>query len=157
MKSTVSALDVAKYFLCKANTDGDLISNLKMQKLLYYAQAWHLVNFDEVLFHEAIRPWKLGPVVREVYNEFKKFESSPIVYKSNGSEGDPFSDIQTNYLNEFYDVFIKFSAHELVNMSHNETPWRDAFEKGRSEISLISMKEYYTLLLEKHRKNAQKH
>lgn len=157
MKSNTSALDVAKYFLFKANTEGDLISNLKMQKLLYYAQAWHLVNFDEALFKEAIRPWKLGPVIREVYNEYKKFESSAIIYKSTGLERKLFSDEQSNYLDEFYDIFIKFTAHELVNMSHNEPPWKYAFERGRSEISHGSMKDYYTILLANHQKNAQKH
>ena len=44
--ANLSALDVAKYFLCKAHQEGDLVTNLKLQKLLYYAQAWYLVNLN---------------------------------------------------------------------------------------------------------------
>lgn len=152
-KNNTSAIDVAKYILGIANRDGDLISNLKLQKLLYYAQAWYLVNHGVSLFHERIEAWELGPVVREVYNHFKKFKSSPIVYKATGSESDCFTAKQTHYLDEFYDVFSKYTAHELVNMTHNEQPWKDAFEAG-DEISTISMKEYYSRLL-KAKKNGK--
>lgn len=148
---SISALDVAKYFLSIANSEGDLISNLKLQKLLYYAQAWYLVNYDKPLFKEAIQPWELGPVIREVYSKFKKFKSSPIVYKSTGREAGVFTDKQLNYLNEFYDVFSKFTAHELVNMTHNELPWKEAFEKNMEEIPLEIMKEHYAKFLKESR------
>jgi uncharacterized phage-associated protein len=54
MSTPVKAIDVAKYFLNWANNKGDLITNLKMQKLLYYAQAWYLVNFKKPLFSDPI-------------------------------------------------------------------------------------------------------
>lgn len=143
----ITALDVANYFLFKANDDGDLITNLKMQKLLYYAQAWHLVNFDAPLFKETIRAWALGPVVKEVYDKLKEFGASPIKYESTGKETAVFSKKQVDYLNEFYDVFFELSAHDLVNMTHNETPWKEAFKYKRN-ISRESMKEFYTQMLE---------
>lgn len=144
--SDISALDVARYFLYKSNTEGDLITNLKMQKLLYYAQAWYLVNHDKPLFRETIRAWALGPVIREVYDEFKRFGASYIVYETTGKEKAPFSKTQLQYLDEFYDVFFKFTAHELVNMTHNEKPWKVAFKNG-TNISRQSMKQYYTDML----------
>ena len=108
---------------------------------------WYLVNYGEPLFREAIQPWELGPVIREVYSKFKKFKSSSIAYKSTGREASVFTDKQLNYLNEFYDVFSKFTAHELVNMTHNELPWKEAFEKNMNEIPLELMKQYYTEVL----------
>lgn len=152
MDTQIKAIDVAKYFLNKANQEGDLITNLKMQKLLYYAQAWYLVNFNTPLFKEAIAPWQLGPVVEDVYHEFKKFKSGPIVYKTTGEESKIFTKKQLQYLDEFCDAFLKFSAHELVNMSHNETPWKDAFANSEIEISHNAMKQYYTQIL----RNVQK-
>jgi uncharacterized phage-associated protein len=156
LRTKISALDVAKYFLNKANTEGDLVTNLKMQKLLYYAQAWYLVNYNAPLFKEPIRPWALGPVIKEVYDEFKEFGYTAIIYKSTGKESNIFSEKQIHYLDEFYDVFSKFTAHELVNMSHNESPWKDAHQKRKGEISLDAIKEYYTQVLEANQKNAKK-
>lgn len=143
----VTAFDVAKYFLHKANTEGDLITNLKMQKLLYYAQAWYLVNYKTTLFKDKIKAWDLGPVVHVVYSQYKKFSGSPIVYNNTGKEADKFTQKQIDYLNECYSVFIKFAAHQLVNMSHNEPPWKEARENGQCEISTESMRKYYTKLL----------
>jgi len=154
--SSISAFDVANYFLVKANSEGDLITHLKMQKLLYYAQAWHLVNFGEPLFKERICPWNLGPVVEEVYHELKVFRASPIKYEATGNEESVFTDTQKTYLDEFYDYFIKYSAHELVNMSHNESPWKEAHKNEAPFISLESMKQFYTDLLASHKGSVQK-
>jgi len=150
--SLIDSIDTAKYFLSKANNDGDLITNLKMQKLLYYAQAWYLVNYGDTLFHEKIAAWNLGPVVPSAYNHFKKFGASPIIYKNTGKEADVFTKKQIEYLDEFYNIFSKFSAHELVNMSHNEPPWKDAFENKEKNISNEVIKKYYTNMLAKSNK-----
>jgi uncharacterized phage-associated protein len=67
------AIDVANYFLSKADPEaGDVISNLKLQKLLYYAQGFHLAIYGERLFIEQIKAWKHGPVVPDIYHHFKK-------------------------------------------------------------------------------------
>lgn len=151
----ISAMNVAEYILNIANKDGDLISNLKLQKLLYYAQAWYLVNYGTPLFKEPIEAWELGPVVKEVYSQYKKFKAAPITYQSTNLESDIFTKKQIRYLDEFYDVFSKFTAHELVNMTHNEAPWKEAFENKEKEITLNAMRQYYTKIL-KDRKNVAK-
>ena len=97
----VRALDVANLFLHWANTAGDLISNLKMQKLLYYAQAWHLVNFRQRLFSDPIEAWDLGPVIRSVYSKYRKHGYGPISYKGTCHEEDVFSSGQIEFLKEF--------------------------------------------------------
>ena len=141
-----SATDVAHLFLSWANEDGDLITNLKMQKLLYYAQAWHSVNFGTPLFDDQIEAWDFGPVVRSAYSEFKEFGHSPISYDATGKEAKKFSPEQIEFLEEFYDKFIGYPAHLLVNMSHNEKPWKEAFNKGHKIISLKAMTDYYSSL-----------
>ncbi|MDA8325367.1 MAG: DUF4065 domain-containing protein [Nitrospiraceae bacterium] len=144
MDASIHALDVARYFLSKANEEGDLITNLKMQKLLYYAQAWHLVNFDEPLFIDHINAWNLGPVVADVYREFKKFGAGPIVYEATGKESRMFTPSQIEYLDEFYDIFIPVAAHQLVNASHNERPWIDAMKTTWKIITNEDMKSFYS-------------
>lgn len=145
----VTAKKVANLFLAWANEDGDLITNLKLQKLLYYAQAWHLVFFDEPLFSDSMEAWDWGPVVTTLYHEYKKYRYGAIVYKNNGNEKNNFTPDQMEYLKAFYNKFIGYSAHELVNMTHNETPWENASkQRGNKKISLNSMKTYYSSLQE---------
>jgi len=143
----VSYSDVAYLFLRWAYKDGEIVSNLKMQKLLYYAQAWHLVFFNKALIQEEIEAWELGPVIPEAYHEFKSFGNDSLEYELDGTEEDTFSDTKLKYLKDCYNAFIRYTPHALVNMTHNEKPWRDAFRKGPSTIiSRISMKEYYSKL-----------
>ncbi|MGA8142178.1 MAG: type II toxin-antitoxin system antitoxin SocA domain-containing protein, partial [Desulfobaccales bacterium] len=68
----ISCVDVAKYFLSLTDEEsGELISNLKLQKLVYYAQGFHLVFYDTPLFSERIEAWTYGPVVPDLYHEYK--------------------------------------------------------------------------------------
>ena len=142
--------DVAYLFLKWAYEEGEIVSNLKMQKLLYYAQAWHLVFFKKPLFEENIEAWELGPVISEAYQEFKTFRNGSLDYELTGTEEDSFTKSQLEYLKECYSTFIRFSAHQLVNMTHNEKPWKDAFRRGSSSvISHQAMKDYYSKMKNK--------
>lgn len=68
----LSAIDVAKYLLILVDREaGDAITQLKLQKLMYIAQGIHLALYDKPLLKEEIEAWQHGPVVRELYNEFK--------------------------------------------------------------------------------------
>lgn len=142
-----TAVDVAKVFLLWANAEGDLITNLKLQKLIYYTQAWHLVHFSKPIFDDIIEAWEHGPVIPNLYHSFKRFGYSAIKYKEEGSEESVFTKNQISYLKSVYNTFIKFSAHELVNMSHNEDPWKKATQKADKIISHKSMKDFYSNLL----------
>lgn len=145
----MEAIDVAKYFLNRANNEGDLITNLKLQKLLYFTQAWYLVNFDQPLFDEEIKAWQWGPVVESVYHQFKKFRHTPIIYKNKEKIEEKFSEDDIGFLNEFYVVFINYSANDLLQMSHNDLPWQEAVKSSSQTISIKRLKEYYTEKYEK--------
>lgn len=140
-----TALEVASWFLNyndeKMYSDGaDYISNLKLQKLLYYAQGTFLAITDSPLFEDAIEAWMHGPVVPSVYH----------AYKNNGDHGieppdnfDPsiFSNEETELLTEVYDEFGQYSAWKLRNMTHEETPWK-ATPQG-SIIPTALIKDYF--------------
>ncbi len=76
LKST--AEDLAQYFLFKANLDGELISPLRMQKLVYYGYVWPLVINNTKVFSEKIEAWPNGPVVPMLYQKLKGYVSAPI-------------------------------------------------------------------------------
>ena len=145
MKGKYKALDIAKWFLYYNNrvimldSDADYISNLKLQKLLYYAQGTFLAIKDEPLFDDELLAWEHGPVVYSVYQEYKKYHSNGIPfdeeYVNNIGKKDE------ELLKEVYKVFGKYSAWGLREMTHKETPWLET-EKNKV-ISLDSIKEYF--------------
>ena len=115
------AIDIAKYFVSLSDSEaGDTISNLKVQKLLYYAQGFSLVILDKPLFDEEILAWNHGPVVASVYHELKRFGSSEISFEDCSVELD---EADKQLLNDVYEVYGQFSAWKLKDMTHNEAPW----------------------------------
>ena len=125
MSQPLTAIEVAKYLLFKSNSEGDLITNLKIQKLLYYAQAWYLVNYSQPLFQDAIKAWKFGPIVENAYHHFKRFRYSPIEFLNRERIEEKIPEKEKKYLDEFYGVFKNYSASDLTEMSHNEAPWKN--------------------------------
>ena len=82
MLKEFKAQNIADHFLAVANECGSFISNLKLQKLLYYAQAWHLAIYDTRLFPERFQAWVHGPVIPEIYHRYKEFGPRPIIDES---------------------------------------------------------------------------
>ena len=130
----ITPSDVAKYYLYRSAEDGDLITPLKMQKLVYYAYVWTLVEKKIKLFGEQIAAWPNGPVVPSLYKELKGYGSSPIPTEYLGFNDDAGlkvfllkfpADIKTT-LDEVYEKYISKSAFELVVMTHSEKPWSEA-------------------------------
>lgn len=150
-RRTHNAIDISKYIICVAQSNGDTITNLKLQKLLYYAQAWFLVNNDNTkLFDDDIVAWQYGPVVVSVYEEFKSFGRAPIDIACDLDRD--FSDLCNKvkeYLNEFCETFLSYSATELVAITHQEEPWLEAIAKGYGTvINTETMYKFYTKMLD---------
>ena len=136
--------DIAEYFLAIVDEEvGELICNLKLQKLVYYAQGFHLALYDKPLFEEGIEAWAHGPVVPTLYHKYKLHGASGIPCP----EGVDFSkyDAETQeFLNKVYDLFGQFSGWKLREFTHEETPWKDTYAKNPSGIiPLETMKEYF--------------
>lgn len=124
-----SVQDIAKWILLRnkceeAMEGGDFISNLKLQKLLYYAQGSYLALKDVPLFDEEIEAWTYGPVVPEIYQTYKGYGSYGIDTSEMTMDLDLINEDDKKILEEVYDVFGQYSASKLVKMTHEETPWR---------------------------------
>lgn len=139
-----TALDVAQFFIaCGADSQEGDVSNLKLQKLIYYAQGFHLAIFDTPLFDEEIEAWTHGPVIPSVYHAYKQHVKAPITVTAPEYDvSKQFSDTQRDLLNEIYDVFGQFSAWKLRNMTHDEPPWLDN-EETASVIPKSTMQSYF--------------
>jgi uncharacterized phage-associated protein len=121
------------------------ITNLKLQKLLYYAQAWYLVNTDEPLFDADFEAWVHGPVVPRVFRRFKEYRWNPIT-----EIVDPPRDIPLKgYVEEVLGTYGGLSATQLERLTHQEDPWKEARkgyardESSTEVISKESIKLYY--------------
>lgn len=143
-----SVQDVAKYFLAQCDAEaGDTISNLKLQKLCYYAQGFHLAAFDKPLFRESIEAWPHGPVIRSLYAKYKAHGAGAIPLPT-GMDFSIFDKKSRQLLDEVYKVYGQFSAWKLRNMTHEEPPWVYA-SKSNDEISRDDMKKYFKTLIKK--------
>jgi len=119
----ITARQVADYFIRFSHDVGDPISNLKLQKLLYYAQAWYLALYDVPLYGERIEAWVHGPAIPPVYGQFKEWAWQPI---TSDPERPSFPDVVHGHLTEVMEQYGRFNAYQLELLTHSEKPWRDA-------------------------------
>lgn len=141
-----SVVDIAKKIISKTDTErGDIISNLKLQKMLYYMQGFHLAAFNEPLFEEEIEAWQYGPVVPSVYEEFKSFGSGAIELEE-GYSPIELKEEEEDLFGCVYEEYGQFSAIKLMNMTHDESPWKSTPLK--KVIEKVKMQEFFKTQLE---------
>jgi len=139
-----TCLDVANYFLKRQDPDaGDLMSNLKLQKLVYYAQGFHLAMLDAPLFEDPIEAWEHGPVCVRLYQEYKQYGSNAIPIPDDVDAWNIFTDTTREVLNDVYEAYGQFSAWKLRNLTHEDAPWLNAYHNKHSEITHDAMKRYF--------------
>lgn len=161
----MKAIELSKYIIAKFDNTGDLTTNKKLQKLLFYTEAWSLVYIAS-LIDEDFEAWIHGPVIPAVYQEYKRFGYSPIKMEyPKGSDSSKFVknfkaafDLSTNQIELINEVIGKYgvlTSYELENLSHSEKPWLDArsnigyFDHCSKVIDKGKMKEYYSSLIAK--------
>ncbi len=142
----VTAHDVAAYILEKHGP----MTAMKLEKLVYYSQAWSLVWDDAPLFAETIEAWANGPVVRALYEEHRGQFNVAAWPKGNSAA-------LTSEERATVDAVLNFygdkSSQWLSELTHSEAPWIDArqglgpTERGAREISFAAMAEYYGSLV----------
>lgn len=138
-----SAKTIAKAFLCLSDPSvGDVVTNLKLQKLLYYAQGFNLAIHGKPLFKEEVLAWEHGPVVREVYNEYRDNSSTPIQVMTCPST---LTKQERELVENVWNVYGQFSAWKLRDMTHNETPWQNTTRNN--VINHSAMKSYFKTLV----------
>ncbi len=136
----MSVKDIAQYIL---DSRGPMTS-MKLQKLVYYSQAWATVWDDDVLFDEQVQAWANGPVVRELWEANKgRFKISNVEGGSSASVTPP----QRDTIDRVLDFYGDQNAQWLSDLTHMEDPWMNAFKEGQnSEISPQAMSEYYSTI-----------
>lgn len=145
----LTAKQVAAYLIKKANTMGDGnsefsgnndLTNLKLQKLLYFAQVEHLKKYGKPLFSDPIEAWKYGPVVKSVYDWLKHCGAYVITeLDADLSDADTLPRDKTSFLDEFWDQYKEYSAWALVERTHKKgTPWDSTYRDGDGEREVIS-------------------
>lgn len=143
----ITVFDIARYILEKQGG----MSAMKLQKLVYYSQAWSLVWDDEPLFSNRIEAWANGPVVRDLYDKHRgKYHVTATDFAEDAIG--QLTDSQKETVDTVLDAYGQKSSQWLSNQTHSEEPWLKArkglsdTDRGENEITLESMSEYYSSL-----------
>lgn len=137
-----NVFDVAAYILSECGE----MTTMKLQKLVYYCQAWSLVWDETPIFPETIEAWANGPVVRELYNHHQGQFRIRTIGKG---KPDNLKDEEKQTIKAVLDYYKDFTSQQLSERTHEEPPWKGARSglkdglRGNEEISLASMAEYY--------------
>jgi uncharacterized phage-associated protein len=115
-----SVKDVSKVIIQKSP---EPISNLKLQKLLYYVQGWSLAMHNRIAFHEETQAWVHGPVVPAAFYEYKHFRWNPIEI---APETVLISEAEISHIENILATYGNFTAYQLESLTHEESPWIDA-------------------------------
>ena len=143
---------IARWFINHADLEsGEAITPLKLQKLIYYAQAWALANFDRPLFEKDFEAWAHGPALRNIYGKYEKYgwEALPI---EQGSLPPP---ELNGFLKAVLDEYGQYSANKLERMTHEELPWQEARGNlppeaaSTRKIEKLTMRNFYAERLDK--------
>lgn len=136
---------IADYILSLSDPDvGDYISNLKLQKLLYYCQGFYLALNNKLLFKEPIMAWALGPVVENIYKKYKGHGENAII-KPSHIDFSQYNVNQVELISEVHKIYGQFSAWKLSDLTHSEIPWKNT--KQSTEIKIDLLKSFFKTLL----------
>lgn len=142
-----NALDVARFLIQlrdndEANGQYFSLSNLKLQKLLYYCQGGHYLWDNEPLVVDYLfEPWEYGPVIRDIYWEFKKFGQNDIRLANIGE-----IDLKPNEMDTIRAVWEELKgthAFDLVRWTHEEAPWINASNNNDLFINELDIQQYF--------------
>jgi len=145
--------DVCDYVIVRLAEGGEKLNHLKLQKLMYYIQAWHLAFYGRALFAGKFQAWIHGPVSRELYDRFVESKS---LYSTVGREDvraefdqNSIPDTARAHIDSVLEVYAPMTDSQLEDMAHEEDPWMEArrgyavTQRCEAELSEKTMKEYY--------------
>jgi uncharacterized phage-associated protein len=123
----IDCLNAARYFIMRTYEDGleAEMTNMKVQKLLYYAQSLHLALYNEPLFEAEIQAWRYGPVCPPAYKFYSEFEAKQLPIPDKESLLQLPSE-KKELLEETWEYFGSYHAYRLSEMTHGEFPWKRA-------------------------------
>ena len=161
----IDILSMAEYVGLSMLTKGLSVSPLKLQKILYYIQSWHMVFFgrQNTLFNECPQAWVNGPVYPTVYHVYKTMaanmcdhltadafcQGDPVEYLQSLSARIALSPEQSEFIESVILLYGSMSQNKLIFLTHSEQPWAEKreglmpFEYSERELSLDTMYQYY--------------
>ena len=129
-----SAMEIAEYAVNRRYRHGTPISNLQLQKILYFLQVIYASETGELLFADQFEAWPYGPVIRDVYVEFSDCGGFPIKREFDTEINDSIRP----FLDAGVDTLAEKSPWELVRISHAEgSPWGIIFNQKRLHKGII--------------------
>ena len=147
--------DVADYFIAAGNMFDDVVTNQRLQKLVYYTQAWHFANYQRPLFKAEFHAGIHGPIIPELYRQYKNHDRRiPLDIITMYEVGSRLDKDTLDWLGEIRDAYMHFTEYELERMVKVEDPWRRARtdlwhnEPSNKIISEHIMMKYYSYLRE---------
>ena len=162
-----SAIAIANEFLDLAEKEGDNVDPLKLQKIVYICHGRYLGFYGYPLIKERVEAWEWGPVIPEIYHQFKKFGRNPISEKGvivdESSIFDALDEIsdkidfiqpeidserEREFVKRIWNKYKKYTGIQLSNSTHQDgTPWAKAKSKNQNIITDEEIKGYYEGLL----------
>lgn len=141
----LQAIDVAKWFINNVQPEP-----LKLQKLLYLSQGYSYAFNGKPLFNDDMEAWVHGPVVPNVYSQYKNYFYNPINIKY---ELPHYEEEDLAVMEYVKDNFSKYDAKYLEQLSHNQDPWIEARsgldpdERSHKTIDEGLVSDYFTSLV----------
>ncbi len=142
----LKATDVADFFVYLMQEEENELTNLKLNKLVYFAQGHSLKRYGRPLFSDDIQAWKHGPVVADVYHKFKDCQRHPITEVPPTFGLSKYSEDEKTLLVDVAREYGRFTGQALRNMTHQaDTPWSRVYdpEKKSTVIRTSDIREYF--------------
>lgn len=139
-------IDICRYMIVYCNIKNYAISNLKLQKLLYFIQAIFLCEEKRPCFDDEIEAWEFGPVVPRAYYEYRHcggMSIFPDYISFDGYDENKISKKHRTHINIIIDEFSGFTASDLVEITHNQDPWIEAYQSVNNIITKESLEKYF--------------
>lgn len=136
--------EIAEYVIYYAYTQGNIVTNLKLQKILYYIQAEFLVGAQKQCFPERIEAWDFGPVIPEVYRRYKIYGGSFIPTGRNNICLTLFQRDDRRRIENVVDACDMYSTATLAEFTRHQTPYIEARLRYDREITPESIRQFFT-------------
>ena len=146
----MKAIDISSFFIDKG------VTPLKLQKLLFYSQVWYFIKHKELLFNDEIQAWVLGPVVPNVWQNFRFMRRGDVINKRHVKHN--IEDVHiSSHLNEIWKIYGGYTGLELVDLTHDEKLWIDSrggIPEAQNSKAIIVIDQNTTSYLELHNDGA---
>lgn len=133
----MKVLNLAEYVIRSAEVRGTFVTNLKLQKTLYYLQGYSLKEFEEAAFDDDILNWQYGPVAPTAYFAYSNYGAEPL--ESNESvQIEKMGKEQKKLFDKVIDACLELPARRLVQMTHEEDPWKETNQNDQITTANIA-------------------